>query len=92
MPSEPNIINGLDELPLCGNGGIDITSPGVGVDGVEAAELGEGPAVFAVPELLAGPEDDTGCFRFLPDWFFETLHASRKTLGIQLHKYYRSKQ
>ena len=53
--------------------GIDITSPGVCVEGVEGAELGEGPAVFAVPELFAGPEDDTGCFLFLPVWFLETL-------------------
>lgn len=50
-----------------------MTSPGVWVEGVEGAELGEGPAVFAVPELLAGPEDDTGCFLFLPVWFFEPL-------------------
>lgn len=51
-----------------------MTSPGVWVEGVEGAELGEGPAVFAVPELLAGPEDDTGCFLFLPVWFFEPLN------------------
>lgn len=43
------------------------------MDGVDGAELGEGPAVFAVPELLAGPEDDTGCFLFLPVGFLETL-------------------
>ena len=72
-PSAPNIIRGLEELQLWGRTGIDITSPGVCVDGVEGAELGEGPAVFAVPELLAGPEEDTGCFLFLPFWFFETL-------------------
>lgn len=54
--------------------GIDITSPGVCVEGVDGAELGEGPAVFAVPELLAGPEDDTGCFLFLP-WFLEALNC-----------------
>ena len=64
--SEPNIIKGLDELALCCNVGIEITSPGVCVDGVEGAELGEGPAVFAVPELFAGPEEDTGCFRLRP--------------------------
>lgn len=29
--------------------------------------------MFAVPELLAGPEDETGCFLFLPVWFFEAL-------------------
>ena len=45
---------------------------------MEGAELGEGPAVFAVPELLAGPEDDTGCFRFLPVWFFEPLKHNDK--------------
>lgn len=66
VPSEPNTIKGLDEPALCCNDGIEITSPGVCVDGVEGAELGEGPAVFAVPELLAGPEDDTGCFRLRP--------------------------
>lgn len=71
--SVPNITNGFEEFPLCCKAGIDITSPGVWVDGVEGAELGEGPAVFAVPELLAGPEDDTGCFRFLPFWLFGPL-------------------
>lgn len=59
-------------MPLCGKAGIDITSPGVCVEGVDGAELGDGPAVFAVPELLAGPED-AGCFLFLPGWFFEAL-------------------
>jgi hypothetical protein len=34
------------------------------VEGVEGAELGDGPAVFAVPELLALPEDETGFFLF----------------------------
>jgi hypothetical protein len=34
------------------------------VEGVEGAELGEGPAVFAVPELLALPEDEPGFFLF----------------------------
>lgn len=42
------------------------------VEGVEG-ELGDGPVVFAVPELLAGPEDDTGCFLFRPIWPFEAL-------------------
>lgn len=28
--------------------------------------------MFAVPELLAGPEG-TGCFLFLPVWFLEAL-------------------
>lgn len=70
--SDPNIIRGFEELPLCGKAGIDITSPGVCVEGVDGAELGDGPAVFAVPELLAGPED-AGCFLFLPGWFFEAL-------------------
>lgn len=76
-PSAPNIIKGFEELPLCGKAGIDITSPGVWVDGVEGAELGEGPVVLAVPVLLAGPEDDTGCFLFLPVWFFEALKCIR---------------
>ena len=80
-PSEPNIIRGFEELP-CGKAGIDITSPGVWVDGVDGAELGEGPAVFAVPELLAGPEDDTGCFLFFPVWIFEALKCIKTMLGI----------
>jgi hypothetical protein len=50
----------------------------VWVEGVEGAELGEGPAVFAVPELLAGPEEDTGCFLFLPVGFFETLRCNKE--------------
>lgn len=50
---------------FCGNVGIDIESPGVCVEGVEG-ELGHGPVVFAVPELLAGPEVDAGCFLFRP--------------------------
>ena len=73
VPSAPNIIKGFEELPLWVKAGIEMTSPGVWVEGVEGAELGEGPAVFAVPELLAAPEDDTGCFLFLPVWFFEPL-------------------
>lgn len=41
--------------------------------------------MFAVPELLAGPDDDTGCFLFLPVWFFEALkwirnHVKEKKL------------
>lgn len=64
---------GFEVPPPWGKDGIDITSPAVWVEGVEGAELGEGPAVFAVPELLAGPEDDMGCFLFLPVWFFEAL-------------------
>lgn len=84
-PSVPNIIKGFDELPLCAKAGIGITSPGVCVEGVEGAEPGEGPAVFAVPVLLAGPEDDAGCFLFLPVWFFEALNALEGMLGI--HKY-----
>lgn len=63
VPSDGNTSKGLEELPLCCNEGI---SPGVWVEGVEGAELGEGPVVFAVPELLAGPEDETGCFRLRP--------------------------
>jgi hypothetical protein len=38
------------------------------VEGVEGAELGDGPAVFAVPELLALPEDETGFFLFFDAW------------------------
>lgn len=64
-PSEPNISRDFEEPTLWGNVGIDIESPGVCVEGVEG-ELGHGPVVFAVPELLAGPEDETGCFLFRP--------------------------
>lgn len=60
------MMRGLDEPPLCCNDGIDITSPGVCVEGVDSAELWEGPAVFPVPELVAGPDDDTGCFLLRP--------------------------
>lgn len=70
LVSVPNISAGF-EVP--GKDGIDITSPAVWVEGVEGAELGEGPAVLAVPELLAGPEEDIGCFLFLPFWFLEAL-------------------
>lgn len=81
-PSVPNIIKGFEEVALC------ITSPpGVWVDGVEGAELGDGPAVFAVPELFAGPEDDTGCFLFLPFWYaLETL-ISIKLCNISTSKH-----
>lgn len=74
MPSEANISKDLDEPPLCGKVGMDITSPGVWVEGDEG-ELGKGPVVFAVPELLAGPEDDTGCFLFCPTWHFGVLNG-----------------
>ena len=63
-----------------GKAGIDITSPGVWVEGVEGAELGDGPVVFAVPVLLAGPDEDPGCFLFLPIWFFETLKCNQITM------------
>lgn len=46
-------------------------SAGVCVDGV-LGELIGGPVVFAVPELLAGSEDDAG-FRFCPVILLETL-------------------
>lgn len=53
-------------LPLCCKApAMDMTSPGVCVDGVEGAEFGDGPAVLAVPVLFAGPDDDAGCFLFL---------------------------
>ena len=80
MPSVLNIIKGFEELPLWGKAGIDITSPGVWVEGVEGAELGDGPVVFAVPELLAGPDEEPGCFLFLPIWFFETLKCIQITM------------
>jgi hypothetical protein len=37
------------------------------VDGVEGGELAEGPTVFPVPVLFAGPED-VACFLFLLFW------------------------
>lgn len=61
---------------------MDITSCGVCVDGVEGAELGEGPAVFAVPVLLAGPEEEFGCFLFLTNWPFEALIINKKIIKI----------
>lgn len=78
--SEPNISRDLEEPPLCGKLGIDITSPGVWVEGVEG-ELGDGPVVFAVPELLAGPEDDTGCFLFRTIWVFGALKEQNETIS-----------
>lgn len=58
---------------------MDMTSLGVCVDGVEGAELGDGPpAVFPVPELLAGPDEETGCFRFRPVWGFDTWSALKE--------------
>lgn len=79
IPSEPNISRGLEEPPLWGKVGIDIASHGVWLEGVEG-ELGDGPVVFAVPELLAGPEDDTGCFLFRPIWLFEALNKRIKQI------------
>lgn len=69
MPSEAKTIKGFKGLLLCWKLGIDITSPGVCVEGVDGTEPGEGPAVFAVPELLAGPEDEAGCLRLRPIFF-----------------------
>ena len=43
-----------------------MVSPGVSAEGVEGDELGQGPVVFMVPELLAGPDDEAGCLRFRP--------------------------
>ena len=50
-------------LTFCKLLGIATASPGVWVDGVDGWELGEGPTVFPVPVLLAGPED-VGPFLF----------------------------
>ena len=83
-----NIIRGFEELLVWGKAGIETASPGVWVEGVEGAELGDGPAVFAVPELFAGPEEDTGCFLFLPIWFFETFkYIKRNMLGTNFILY-----
>jgi len=43
-----------------------IWSPGECAEGVEGVELGEAPAVFVVPELLAGTDEEIGCLRFRP--------------------------
>jgi hypothetical protein len=43
-----------------------MVSPGECAEGVDGVELGEAPAVFVVPELLAGPDDDMGYLRFRP--------------------------
>ena len=85
MASEANPIKGLEELLLCCNDGIDITSPGVWVEGVEGAELGDGPAVLAVPELLAGPDDDTGCFLLRAFWFFEAYKVVQHTVNHRIN-------
>lgn len=86
MPSEPNISRDFEEPPLCGKFGIDITSPGVWVEGVEG-ELWDGPVVFAVPQLLAGPEDDTGCFLFRPIWLFGALNEQKEYFRNQTRLY-----
>ena len=65
VPSAPYIIKffGTWRILLA----IPSPSPGVCVDGVDGGELVEGPTVFPVPVLFAGP-DDVGCFRFLLFW------------------------
>lgn len=77
--SEPNMSKDLEEPPLCCKAGLEITSPWVWVEG-EEGELGGGPVVLAVPELLAGPEDDTGCFLFRPIWLFDALKQGRQLI------------
>jgi len=57
---------------LWGTCGIDMVSPGEYAEGVDGVELGEAPAVFVVPELLAGVDDEKGCLRFRPILFLET--------------------
>lgn len=86
MPSESNISRDLDEPPLWGKLGIDIISPGVRVEGDEG-ELGNGPVVFAVPELLAGPEDDADCFLFRPLSLFRAFNGGKRTLRNQTGLY-----
>jgi len=49
-----------------------MVSPGEYAEGVDGVELGEAPAVFVVPELLAGVDDEKGCLRFRPILFLET--------------------
>lgn len=72
----------LEEPLLCGKVGTEMASPGVWVEGVEG-ELGIGPVVLAVPELLAGPEDDPGCFLFRPSWPFEALNKQEFQLELE---------
>lgn len=63
VPSAPYIIKPLDTPPtFCKLLAIATPSQGVWVDGVDGWEL-EGPIVFPVPVLLAGPED-VGPFLF----------------------------
>ena len=64
----------LEEASFWGNVGKDITSPVVCVEGVEGAELRDGPVVFALTELVAWPEYDIGCFLFCPLWLFGALN------------------
>ncbi len=60
---------GFEMLLLCWRApAMDMTSAGVWVDGVDGAEFGEGPAVLAVPELFAGPEEFAVCFLFRALW------------------------
>lgn len=62
-PSVPYMIKPLDiPATFCKLPAIATPSPGVWVDGVDGWEL-EGPSVFPVPVLLAGPED-VGPFLF----------------------------
>lgn len=72
----------FEEPPLCGKVGTEISSPGVWIEGVEG-ELRDGPVVLVVPELLAAPEDDPGCFLFLTIWPFEVLNRQEFHLDLK---------
>lgn len=63
VPSAPYIKLFDMLLTCCKLPAVAIPSPGVWVDGVDGWELGDGPTVFPVPVLLAGPEDE-GPFLF----------------------------
>jgi len=61
-------------LTCCKLPAVAIPSPGVWVDGVDGWEL-EGPTVFPVPVLLAGPEDE-GPFLFRLFYYTINKHWS----------------
>lgn len=82
-PSVPNTNADLEEGAFCCRVDTVIISPGVCVDGVEgelsgelAGELAGGPVVFAVPELMPGPEDDAD-FRFRTNLVFGALNTNK---------------
>ena len=80
IPSEPYIIGPFGMLFICCMLPV-IPDPSIGVcvDGVDGCEL-DGPTVFPVPVLLAGPEEEGP---FLLRLFYQTHEASSIILQIQ---------